>query len=803
MTPSIVEDSNIYSFRNLILNGSFDLDSGFIGWEKTGDAEIVDLSKLERTGVNISEGLFYENAAKVGVYSNSPDSSIRYLIPVSAGTYLITFKAFMFSGTGGMCKVYKSDSKGNISGGDISGDLLRYTEDTDEAMKTVNSITNTTTKVNGHPVRFYKYFTIADSIEWVAISFETPMAANDVSNSMIVDGVMAFNLNETFGAQVTTTPENKFKDVVELIDGFIGGYWEGGFSIPKIITDPITNVEKIVGAIKVRATIRGFCSKQGRLAINFTEGNYGVPLMNKYWFTTHINEMEGIDRVMQFFTNPDENIITYAEPPTPFKPDPEMYSGGVLSDAYIGGWPRYTNPYTKQNIPLLVNNKVDIYKTEDYIGEKLVIDFYTYPARFTYAKDGLIHCRWSPVTINITPDKGLAGFGSLMVSSDYSIYIRFNTNTKQFVTSSIDATPTRTMALRFLINSWIIGDDFKSQKEDLAKEPKYFIIPVEMNDSLATIRAKILYGGETKSGYKFDPLEKQINDYFNTVAVAINSTEMDTFNVIADLEEGISVEQGYTMADVKAKKQFSNMLCVRISTTNEEIQHEMSCYAYLCDDFIVKTICNQYFINENIYELRSYYDMYGIDKPQGSTPTEEYKPLAYGFKFNLDIITEYTETESSSIDVTPIPGQSSAKAIGVDVSGAIRDITISGIRVDNSNIWTFHVPWQENGENKGVIYTGTSNWGWVKFMKAILGTFQMSSGPYRLIMMTVPSSSQMQYYPTRDGCYQYSDGTYVVLAGWEDMCYVMVENFMYSRSEDMFNAIQYTLKLKRVAPLLA
>ena len=115
----------------------------------------------------------------------------------------------------------------------------------------------------------------------------------------------------------------------------------------------------------------------------------------------------------------------------------------------------------------------------------------------------------------------------------------------------------------------------------------------------------------------------------------------------------------------------------------------------------------------------------------------------------------------------------------------------------------FHVPWQENGLNKGIIYTGTSNWGWVKFMKATLGTFQMTSGPYRLVMMTVPSSAQMQYYPTRDGKYQYSDGTYVLLAGWEDMCYVMIENFTYSRSEDMVNAIQYNLKMKRVAPLLA
>lgn len=787
----------------MILNGSFDLDAGFIGWERNNVTNIVKMSEITRDEVNISEGLFYENAAKIGSGISNESSSIRYHLPVIPGhTYLITFKAikYLTLNSNGIFKLSKviRDRKGvptYIDFGEADAPpkplLYKYiSKDAEPITKSSIDEHNTT--------RYFSYFIAPSDLTEISISFEAPK-----ESEIILDGVMAFDLTETFGATPTST--TAFNDVVTMVDGFLGGYWEGGFSIPKKIT--IGGKEEIRGAIKVRATIRGFCSKKGRLSINFTEGNYGTPLFNKYWFTAPIYESEGINRVNDIFNAPDTQIFTYKKAPSPFKADPPLYinqaTGEINTAEYEAGWPRYINDFTQQDIPILVSDTVETFITEDYIGEKLVMDFYTYPARFTYLHEGRTYYRWSPVTINISPDKGLEGFGSLMVSTDYSIYIKFDTLTKHSVSSSIDSTQTHVMALRFMVDSWIIGNDYGSQKEDIGKEPRYFVIPVETGDSLAVIRDKIQNGGVTSLGMEFDSLETQINDYFNTVAEAINSTERDTFRVLADIETGLSPEYGYTMADIKNRELFGDMLRVRISTTNEEIQHEISCYSYLCNDFIIRTICNQYFINENLYELRSFYDMYGIDRPQGTVSSAEYKPLAYGFKFNLDIITEYTETESSSIDVTPIPGQSSAKAIGIDVVGATRDLTISGIRVDNSNIWTFHVPWQEEGENRGIIYTGTSNWGWVKFMKAIVGTFQMMSGPYRLIMMTVPSSSQMQYYPTRDGCYQYSDGTYVVLAGWEDMCYVMIESFMYSRHEDMFNAIQYTLKLKRVAPLLS
>ena len=96
---------------------------------------------------------------------------------------------------------------------------------------------------------------------------------------------------------------------------------------------------------------------------------------------------------------------------------------------------------------------------------------------------------------------------------------------------------------------------------------------------------------------------------------------------------------------------------------------------------------------------------------------------------------------------------------------------------------------------------GTSNWGWLKFMKAIMGTFQFIDGPYRLIMMTIPSSLMQQYVPDRGCKYQYPDGTYIVQAGTEDMCYVMIESFQTTKNEEMFNAISYRLRLRRVLAL--
>ena len=377
-------------------------------------------------------------------------------------------------------------------------------------------------------------------------------------------------------------------------------------------------------------------------------------------------------------------------------------------------------------------------------------------------------------------DDTLTGFGSLMITSDYSVYLSIPGH----IDSTLPEGSEDFMSLNFMIDSWLVGD-YSQNNEDLGAQAVYFKIPIYTGDVLADISERINIGQDDPDKYPSTclPLVDQINNYFDRVSNSTGLFDLGSFNVVTTTTE--------------------SLLEINITTISEKIQHQVSCFSHGVPETTISVICNSYFVEDNVYELRSYYDMYGIDKPAGGTASTNYKPLAFGFKFNLDYITEYSESETTSIDVTPIPGQSSAKAIGIDATGCIRDITLSGIRVDNSNIWMFHVPWQENGLNKGIIYTGTSNWGWVKFMKATLGTFQMTSGPYRLVMMTVPSSAQMQYYPTRDGKYQYSDGTYVLLAGWEDMCYVMIENFTYSRSEDMVNAIQYNLKMKRVAPLLA
>jgi len=82
-----------------------------------------------------------------------------------------------------------------------------------------------------------------------------------------------------------------------------------------------------------------------------------------------------------------------------------------------------------------------------------------------------------------------------------------------------------------------------------------------------------------------------------------------------------------------------------------------------------------------------------------------------------------------------------------------------------------------------------------------MGTFQFIDGPYRLIMMTIPSSLMQQYVPDRGCKYQYPDGTYIVQAGTEDMCYVMIESFQTTKNEEMFNAISYRLRLRRVLAL--
>jgi hypothetical protein len=245
----------------------------------------------------------------------------------------------------------------------------------------------------------------------------------------------------------------------------------------------------------------------------------------------------------------------------------------------------------------------------------------------------------------------------------------------------------------------------------------------------------------------------------------------------------------------------------------EGIQNQVTCRTSNLKAFYLATRANTCYVNDMMYELRSFEDMYGRNKPGSSVVTSNQAvKRSYGFKFNLDYIREYTEDENASIDMTPIPGASSASSIGLDIQGTTRTVNISGTRVDNSNYWMFHAPFEyldttptspTEGEiiQGGVIYMGTSNWGWCKFMKAIMGTFQFIDGPYRLIIMSIPSSLMQQYVPDRFCKYQYPDGTYIVQAGTEDMCYVLIERFTTTKNDEMYNAIDYSLVLRRAMAL--
>lgn len=750
--PSDGVDDKILSVGNLITNGSFDLDYGIDGWNYTAGSTITLPSAVS--------GMFYDKMVNVN------NGVMYYDADVPAGhTVIVKTKAFRDAMTG-------NASLGLAAIG-------------------AGSFTNTTIISSTSPDWYYRTTTVKTTD--TGYHDDTTVLSTGVRVGLIsigsgvttnYDGVMLLDLTNIYGhgAVFTSNTSTGFNPLITELNNFVGGYWEGTFTLPKVINGVI------MGRVKTKLTLRGQSTAPGRLAFYFKDNN-GVELFEgKWWFTDNIAEGVNYDAVRVLISDAS-NIYTYNTLPEPYTDDPEPFPG----PDYTSGWPKYVNTTTLQDIPLLYTDPI-LYEETDLLGSKLSIEMYTYPARFTYYSDNKYYHYWSEVSVNLSNDKGLEGYGTLMVTSDYTTYVRFNTLHQEQITTEYDATTDHYMSLNFLINSWFVGDNSLSTKEDLGKQAPYFRIPIYTGDTLYDIKNRIEYGDDGTLPDKpvvCDSLYEQINAYFNKVGVATGLMSQNSFHVVVNItppETGVSDYY---------------ILSVRVFATNENVQQQISCYAYQTTDLYVSVKCNQYFINDNIFELRSYYDMYGIDKPKGNTASTEYKPLAYGFTFPLDIITDYNETESSQLDVTPIPGQSSAKAIGIDAVGALRDITINGIRVDNSNIWTFHVPWQEEGENRGIIYTGTSNWGWCKFLKAILGCFQMTSGPYRLVMMTVPSSSQMQYFPTRDGSYQYSDGTYVILAGWEDMCYVMVENFTYSRSEDMFNAIQYSLKLKRVTPLLS
>jgi hypothetical protein len=328
-----------------------------------------------------------------------------------------------------------------------------------------------------------------------------------------------------------------------------------------------------------------------------------------------------------------------------------------------------------------------------------------------------------------------------------------------------------------------------------------------VGDSLEDIGNMVANG----DGMGVYSLQDQMNDYFlgttSEIDAAISSIYIDA-DAVTPFIVSTEVITSQQSADGKGH------LKINIKTIVEGIQNQVTCRTSNLKAFYLATKANTYYVNDMMYELRSFTDMYGRNKP-GSTPvyaSDGAVKRSYGFKFNLDYIKEYQEDENSSIDITPIPGASSSASIGLDVMGTTRTVSITGVRVDNSNYWMFHAPFEYIDTTPshvtygqvmqgGVIYMGTSNWGWCKFMKAVMGTFQFIDGPYRLIIMTIPSSLMQQYVPDRACKYQYPDGTYIVQAGTEDMCYVLVERFTTTKNDEMFNAIDYSLVLRRVMAL--
>jgi hypothetical protein len=452
-----------------------------------------------------------------------------------------------------------------------------------------------------------------------------------------------------------------------------------------------------------------------------------------------------------------------------------------------------------QEWPYFVDqDNIETQMGHDILGDYLEVFIEMYPFQNPGDTDGLDNL-YDVYTSTIGDDgmPGLEGINILMIVTDYTSDIYFKSGDDAVILSD----DTIYHQLQWRVNAALVNSS-RILDESAPKSAQTFDVDVEEGDDLYAIKYKILNGYEiTIDGVPttIGSLESRLNHFFTEVSklkdLYIRHDGRNPFTVTCTMntdDKGI------------------NHLLVNIKSIVESVENQISSSITGIENMYVSTKPNCYFVKENTYELRSYEDMYGRNKPGSTTASGTYVKRSYGFKFNLDYITEYREEERSNIDTTTIPGLSSAYTIGLDTVGTLRTININGTRVDNSNVWMFHAPYavqttdsQGNTvmEEGGVIYTGTSNWGWMKFMKAIQGTFQFIDGPYRLIIMTVPSSSMQQYVLGKDSKYQYIDGTYIVKVGYEDMCYVMVDSFTTTKSEDMFNAINYSLILKRVTPL--
>ncbi len=396
--------------------------------------------------------------------------------------------------------------------------------------------------------------------------------------------------------------------------------------------------------------------------------------------------------------------------------------------------------------PIFVNTaKIGTYIGTDLLGEYLDVAIYMYPYRpenDNDAFDDLYDIYTSNIGVN--GNEGLTGLNTLMIVSDYTTDISFRDEDTQAILSADEGW------LQFRIDAAIVPSN-RFYNENVPQTSKVFKIPIETDYTLDDIKERI-YNYEvptSDTGTIFVGLEGQINQFF--LEDPVLSLIYTKHPIIDDTDTMYDINPfTVTCTYYNEPETDKRHLKINIKGVNEGVEAQISAKTSGVSNMITTTKPNTYLVKENTYELRSFEDMYGRNKPGSSTVNSTYVRRSYGFKFDLDYITDYQEIEKASVDVTAIPGLSSAFNIGIDAQGTTRTITITGTRVDNSNIWMFHCPYeyqlnQFEGdpavEEGGVIYTGTSNWGWTKFMKATLGTFQFIDGPYRLVIMTVPSSS--------------------------------------------------------------
>jgi len=538
--------------------------------------------------------------------------------------------------------------------------------------------------------------------------------------------------------------------------------------------------------------VRGTATNAGYIDFYFTartgDGTY-IQLDGAFWrLTDNTAPISANSNIYSIEDLINEEILT---------PGCNVFKNGITGTAVSGYSPGW---------PTLVNS-VSVEPADDVFGESIKIIFtlddwpYVNPGGVSTTYGWDVNVSMVAPT-NSTSSTGLDGMGAFLVATDYTTDVSFY---KQGSTAVQDADfmVTGTGYLIWTVNSSIVYNPYLNKNENTPLTSKEFTIPIFAHNDLLAIADMVANG----DGGTVGSLEDQINDYFlgTDIDPAIQQLYIDADPVRPFIVSTEVIAPGDS-ADGKGH------LKVNIKTMVEGIQNQITCRTVNLKAFYLATRANTYYVNDMMYELRSFEDMYGRNKPGSTTLTEGYVKRSYGFKFNLDYIKEYTEDETSSIDVTTIPGMSSGNTIGLDTSGTQRTISITGVRVDNSNYWMFHAPFEyvDNEPTSltrgdvlqgGVIYMGTSNWGWCKFMKAVMGTFQFIDGPYRLIIMSIPSSLMQQYVPDRYCKYQYPDGTYIVQAGTEDMCYVMIEKFTTTKDAEMFNAMSYVLLLRRVVAL--